>query len=78
MKINWKVVAIIFLALFLVENFYLGWALWSVGVEDDKINECYYDICSDYPDAEYLEDVCFCYDYDVLGELRVVETEYMR
>ncbi|HDK42037.1 MAG TPA: hypothetical protein ENG87_01555 [Candidatus Pacearchaeota archaeon] len=40
-------------------------------------NICYYDICSDYPDAYYENDVCTCYDYDVLGNEQVAYTEYM-
>jgi len=78
MKINWKIIAIIVLTLFIAENLLIGYSLWSVEVEDHKINICYYDICSDYPDAEYSGDVCFCYEYDVLGNLVIGESEYMK
>jgi len=78
MKIDWKIVAIVCLVLLLVENILFGWALWSSINENNKMNVCYYDICSDYFDAEYVNNVCFCYEYDVFGELKLAKTEYMK
>jgi hypothetical protein len=42
------------------------------------MNVCYYDICSGYIDAWWEEGVCYCYDYDLLGQLEVAKTEYMK
>ncbi len=77
-KKGWKITAIICIVitvLIIVSNVtnYFYYAK-----EEKKINECYYNICDIYPDADYLNDVCYCYDYDVLGELVLVETKYMK
>jgi len=74
---GWKITAIIFIALFLLETLSLVflWNLTSKEIENQNI--CLYDICSDYPDGYYDLDICYCYDYSLLGELEVVKTEYM-
>ena len=76
-KQGWKNIAIVFIILFSLLVLFYVWVYWSVGIEDDKINECFYDICSESIDAEYLANVCSCYDYDVLGNVIVAKTEYM-
>ena len=45
--------------------------------EEEKVYECYYDLCGEYADAAYTAPVCYCYSYDVLGELVVAETHYI-
>jgi len=74
----WKTIAIVFIILFILENLFFAWALWTNAKETDIINTCYYDICKKYPDAWYEEKICSCYDYDVLGNLIIVEQEYMK
>ncbi len=76
-KNKWKPIAIIFIILFVVENLFLLMGYVSLSIEEDKINECYYDICGEYPDADYSSDVCYCYDYDILDQLMIVKTEWM-
>ncbi len=77
MKINWKTIAVIFIVLFVLENTLIGLVMYSVEVKDRKTMKCYYDICEDYPDAEYLDGVCFCYDYDVVGNPIITKTKVM-
>ncbi len=77
-KKGWKIIAIVCLVittLIIVSNLinYISYLN-----EEKKINECLYDICNDYPDADYEEDICYCYDYDVLGELFLADTKYMK
>ena len=75
---KWKGIAIIFIiitALIFISSILLG---ISERVEDNKTKICFYEICANYPDAEYYEDVCTCYDYDTLGRLTIVKEEYMR
>jgi len=74
----WKGLAVVFIILFIIENMFFIWAYFSLEAEEDKINDCLYNICSEYPDAEFFEDVCYCYDYDVIGDLVVVKTEFMK
>lgn len=70
----WKTFAIILmivLALWLA----LGlWANYEDNKEYDRLIECYYDVCGEYADAEYENKVCFCYDYDVIGNLVITKT----
>jgi hypothetical protein len=75
---SWKTVAIIFIILFTLETSYLIWGLYLVAVEDRKTETCFYEICSKYPDASIEGNICSCMDYDVLGELQVVETKVIR
>jgi len=74
---KWKVTAIIFISLFLAETFLVGWGMYMVAKEEKLVNLCYYDVCSDYENAEYISGVCFCYEYDMLGNAQVAKTEVM-
>ena len=75
---TWKAIAIISIALLVLETSYIIWAVKVYSDEVVKVDTCYYDICSGYPEA-YLEgEVCFCYEYDVLGDLVVGKTEVMK
>ena len=63
--------------IFVLETSFLFWGLHLYNKEYENTNICYYDICSDYPDAFYSEEVCTCYDYDLFGEYAVAKEEYM-
>lgn len=59
----------------------LAFNVWGVLIildEEDKINTCYYDICSESIDAVYDDNICICYDYDMMGNLITTKTEYMK
>lgn len=75
---NWKILAIVFIILFALETLYIGWSVSYVMKEERLTNDCFYNICADYPDAYYLEGVCTCYDYDMLGNLVPATTKYMK
>ena len=62
-----KVLTIIIVVLFFVENFILVWVFYDAAEEGRKMRTCYYESCKEYPDALYEGGVCTCYDYDVLG-----------
>ena len=75
---KWKTTAIVFMTLFLL---LLAFNVWSVSLvfEDEALtNECYYDICEQYPNAWQEDAVCYCYDYNEYGEEEVVKTKYMK
>ena len=75
---NWKIIAIIFICLFVSETAFMVWGLILVNQEEANINQCYYEICSEYPQAELEGDVCYCYDYDLLGDYVLVKTELIK
>jgi hypothetical protein len=75
--VNWKIIAIIFIVLFSLLLTFNIWGWYLIAEEERLTNECYYDICEEYPEAYYEEDVCFCYDYSMMGKLEVVKTKYM-
>ena len=70
-RMNWKILAIVLLVLFIVENLFLGWGIFLVEQDERKSNICYYDVCEDYPDALYIEGNCAC--YNETGEVAIRE-----
>ena len=65
-KINgWKVTAIIFMLLFVIET--VGFiSIIKSGLDIiDKENECYYNVCNKYEGGYYydsIEGLCYCYE----------------
>lgn len=74
---TWKVIAIIFIVLFILENVWFIWAILYTNHEEARIKTCYYDICSENYDAAFEDDICTCYDLDTLGNYVISKTEYM-
>lgn len=69
---KWKVIAIIFITISILE-FVLIFFVFSWGLEDiAKENECVYNICSEYDAYKYLDGVCYCYKGN-----EVAHTEYL-
>lgn len=77
-KNKWKTIAIIFIILFILETSYIVYAVSVYNHKLKQTNDCYYNFCADYPDADYTDGVCTCYDYDVLGNEQPVNTRYMK
>jgi len=75
---KWKAIAIIFIILFAIENFIFILGIVSVIIEDNKTNYCYYDFCDDYEEADYIDDVCRCYEEGYSGEYVVVKEKYLK
>jgi len=75
---GWKLTAIVFIILFGILFTYNCWAIYYWNDLDKQTNICYYDVCEIYPDAYYDDDLCTCYEYDILGELIVAKTKYMK
>ena len=75
---NWKLTAIIFMMLFILETAWIGFGLYLVLEEEEQFNTCYYEICEGYPQSWFYEDICYCYDYDTTGELQLVVEKWMK
>ena len=61
---GWKVVALIFIILFVLESFFLLWA-WDLGATAiNRENECLANICSGYGSYYYddANNMCYCYE----------------
>ena len=76
-KTGWKIIAIIFMILFVIETAWIVYSINSYQISADKSNNCLYNLCKEYPDAYYESNICYCYDYDLLGELVIAKIEYM-
>jgi len=75
---NWKALAISSWIVLLIGISFIGWGWYLTEQEENQMNECYYDICNNYPEAWLDGDICFCYEYDVLDNLIVSKTTYMK
>jgi len=78
MENKWKTIAIVFIILFIIENMFIGYMIYLGNEDIKKETECLWDICGEHPYAEYLDNVCYCYDYDLFGELVLDKTEVMK
>lgn len=74
---GWKVTAIIFIVLFVLENLLLGYGFYLVNEDDKKFNECYYEICEEFPEATYESGICTCYQYNEYGNYEINKTTLM-
>jgi len=74
---NWKTLSIILMILLVLETSFIAWGYYLVTKEESQIKECYYDICEDYPQAWFENEICYCYDYGLTGEYVVAKTKYM-
>lgn len=74
----WKITAIIFIVLFVLETAFWTWAMFASIAEEETKYECYYDVCSDTYDAYYENNICTCYDLDTLGQYIVTKEKYMK
>jgi hypothetical protein len=73
---GWKITAIVFICLFAVLLSFNVWGYTLVVAEDNAINDCYYNTCSEFPEAWYEAGVCTCYMEDEYGEYEVAMTSY--
>ena len=75
---NWKLIAVIFIVIAILESILICYSLISYSNQIKETNECFWDICGDYPDAQYDNGICSCIDYDMFGNEIISHTEYMR
>ena len=75
--VNWKIIAIVFVCLFVAENFLLGVGIYLVAQEENMLKECYYKVCEGYPDADLIDNICTCYEYDLIDNLIPVKHKIM-
>jgi len=75
---NWKALAIVLIAIQIIQICFVVWSVQSINHEEEQMNECYYNVCKDYPQADIQEGVCSCYYFDeVSGEYELSETAYI-
>lgn len=58
----WKIIAIVFVCLFIFENIFIFYNLAIVVEQKQEMNECIYNICSEYDEGQYEDNVCTCYE----------------
>lgn len=70
---SWKVVAIIFILLFVVETIGVIY-VYKLGYNEiANENECMYNVCSDYDSFYYSSGMCYCYKNN-----EIVKQEYIK
>jgi len=77
---KWKIIGIIgivVIVLFTLENLLIGYLFVDIAKDNKNTNVCYYDICEKYPDAQYEDGVCKCYDYDLTGYPALAKSKVM-
>lgn len=74
----WKVLAIVFASLFILETLFIIWGVAIANREERVMEECYYDVCAEYPNSDIDGNVCYCYDYDLLGQLMIAKTTLIK
>lgn len=74
---GWKITAIIFIILFLLETSMIVWGMVINAKEVKLTNRCYYEVCRDYEQGYYANGLCTCYERDVLGQLKIAKYELM-
>jgi len=70
-KINgWKIAAVIFIVLFVLETLFLAWAFSVSRDEIEKERKCAYDVCQEYNTYSYDSDtnLCECWDESIISE----------
>ena len=77
---KWKIVAIIFIIIFILENLFFGVGMYLVEKEKQETDECYYNICSGYPQARYDVDLklCKCYFFSEEGDEIIDKSEIIK
>jgi len=71
---GWKVTAVIFIILFIIESLAVLW-VWNLGTDlIEKENTCIVNVCTDADTYYYdqLENICYCYQNNEL-----TKTEYL-
>ena len=74
---NWKLIAIIFITLFTIENMFMMYGFYLIEKDDDNSKICFWEICEDYVDADYIDGVCKCYEENMFGSLVIGESEVL-
>lgn len=74
---NYKIAFWIVLVLLLLETSLFIWGYTTTVKQENRTLECYYNVCAKYPEAELVGKVCYCEDYDLLGNLVVKETKLL-
>ena len=83
-KKGWKILAIIFMILFILETLYFVWAVSSVIEDGKQEDECFVNVCafnaqtgeSKIADTYYfdtLSDICYCYKSDEIVKNVVIK-----
>ena len=75
---NWKMIAIMSIIINIIMIVLWIWVYMDIIQEEEKTYECYYEVCDGYHDAWYENNVCTCYELDVMGNYVVEKEKYMR
>jgi len=76
-KTGWKITSLVFISLFLFTWAWIGFGIYLIEQEEEQTMTCYYDFCEEYPEADFIEGVCTCYEEDNLGDYIVAQQVWL-
>jgi len=76
-KTAWKTIAIILFIILVLLISFITWGFHLLEEEEEKMNECYYNVCEGYAQAYYEEGVCTCYNLGDDGYWTEGKTQYI-
>ena len=75
---KWKVMAIVELVLILSSLGFLLVGYYKFLVKENLTKDCYYVVCADFPQAEYSNDLCSCYNINQEGNFELAFTRLLK
>ena len=77
---GWKITAIIFMTLFIIETSFIFWSVDTYNKMEEKDNECFFDICklgeSNEYDQYYFDtnsNLCSCYKDEEIALQKLIK-----
>lgn len=76
---GWKIAIVVLWILFILQNVLFIWGAISILQEEEKIYQCYFNICSEYEDVDFVDDICTCYEYNYkIEDYEIKKQIYMK
>ncbi len=75
---TWRIACIFFIMLVVLASTIMLWANFYASSEIERMEECWYDVCSEYDDSELYGNDCYCYNFNEDGDYEIVFEKYIK
>ncbi len=75
---SWRTFAIVLLILFILQSLSIITSILNDFEQDQNEKSCSYDTCDGYDESEFDNEICYCYEYDLMGKLKVVKETWIK